>query len=188
MGHIFLQSMKRHVLKLLKVQDTDPINIGHEAVEAVDPADFTRKCFLILGMGRDKSDGEIKLRADNQAVVKWKIDKSRYHFDRLHTEMKKIADFVKGVYMDSPLLALNKVISVHPLGGCPMGNNADQGVVSPLGEVFGYKGLHVIDGSILPTSTGTNPSLTIAAIAEYIATTIPHKLKVEEQEKAETDT
>lgn len=187
MGHIFMQSMKRHVLKLLKVQDTDPINIGHEAVEAVDPADFTRKCFLILGMGRDKSDGEIKLRADNQAIVKWKIDKSRYHFDRLHTEMKKIADFVKGVYMDSPLLALNKVISVHPLGGCPMGDNANQGVVSPLGEVYGYKGLHVIDGSILPTSTGTNPSLTIAAIAEYIATTIPNKLKVEEQEKVETD-
>lgn len=175
MGHIFIQSMKRHVRKLLKVQDFDPINIGHEAVEAVDPASFTRKCFLILGMGRDKSDGEIKLRADNQAIVNWKIDKSRYHFDRLHTEMKKIADFVKGVYMDSPLLHLNKVISVHPLGGCPMGDTPEHGVVSPLGEVFGYKGLHVIDGSILPTSTGTNPSLTIAAIAEYIATTIPQK-------------
>jgi cholesterol oxidase len=175
MGQIFRHSLKRYALKILNMADRDPINIGHEAVEAVDPADFTRKCFLILGMGRDKSDGEIKLRDDNQAVVKWRIDKSRFHFDRLYTEMKKIAAFVKGIYMDSPLLHLNKVISVHPLGGCPMAENEREGVVDPLGQVFGYEGLRVIDGSILPTSTGTNPSLTIAAIAEYIATTIPLK-------------
>lgn len=77
--------------------------------------------------------------------------------------------------MDSPLLHLNKVISVHPLGGCPMGDKESDGVVNPQGEVFGYPGLRVIDGSILPTSTGTNPSLTIAALAECIASTIPAK-------------
>jgi len=35
--------------------------------------------------------------------------------------------------------------------------------------VFGYPGLHVVDGSIVPVPIGRNPSHTIAALAERIA-------------------
>ena len=58
---------------------------------------------------------------------------------------------------------------LHPLGGCQMGASADSGVVVHLGEVFGYPNLIVADGAIVPTSTGRNPSHTIAALAERIA-------------------
>src|SRR5258708_14102020 len=47
-----------------------------------------------------------------------------------------------------------------------MGESPEQGVVDPDGEVFGYPGLHVLDGAILPSATGANPSHTIAAVAE----------------------
>ena len=37
------------------------------------------------------------------------------------------------------------------------------------GEVFGYPGLYVVDGSIMPSAIGVNPSLTIAAVAEKLS-------------------
>jgi cholesterol oxidase len=93
----------------------------------------------------------------------------------MREEMKKLTAHLGGTFMDNPLTHLDKVIAVHPLGGCPMSDSADSGFVSTHGEVYGYEGLYVVDGSILPTSTGTNPSLTIAAVAEFIAEQIPNK-------------
>ena len=66
-----------------------------------------------------------------------------------------------------------KLLTVHPLGGCSMGSDRDAGVVDDIGRVFDleggattYEGLLVLDGSIIPTALGTNPLLTIAALAE----------------------
>lgn len=52
----------------------------------------------------------------------------------------------------------------HPLGGAPMNDACDE-----LGQLYGYKDLFVIDGSLLPgTAAGVNPAFTIAANAERI--------------------
>jgi enediyne biosynthesis protein E9 len=59
--------------------------------------------------------------------------------------------------------------AAHPLGGCRMAASPDLGVVDHRGAVFGYEGLYCIDSSIVPTSLGVNPSLTIAALAERCA-------------------
>lgn len=62
----------------------------------------------------------------------------------------------------------------HPLGGCRMANDAAAGVVDEYGRVFDqaaeagaqfYPGLYITDASIVPTSLGVNPSLTISALA-----------------------
>jgi choline dehydrogenase-like flavoprotein len=65
------------------------------------------------------------------------------------------------------------VLTVHPLGGCPMAERAEEGVVNHLGQVFAgghgeavHPGLVVLDGAIVPTALGTNPCLTIAALSE----------------------
>jgi choline dehydrogenase-like flavoprotein len=57
----------------------------------------------------------------------------------------------------------------HPLGGCRMAETPDVGVVDDRGAVHGYEGLYCIDSSIIPTSLGVNPSLTIAAVSERCA-------------------
>ena len=63
---------------------------------------------------------------------------------------------------------VNRGLTAHPLGGCPMGHDIRTGVVDSHGEVFGYPGLFVADGSIMPGPVGPNPSLTIAAVAGRI--------------------
>jgi hypothetical protein len=57
----------------------------------------------------------------------------------------------------------------HPLGGCRMAESPDLGVTDHTGAVFGYEGLYCVDSSIIPTSLGVNPSLTIAAVSERCA-------------------
>lgn len=70
-------------------------------------------------------------------------------------------------------LAAEHGVTVHPLGGCRMADDARHGVVNARGQVFAgpegdrvFDNLVVLDGSIVPTAVGINPLLTIAAIAE----------------------
>jgi cholesterol oxidase len=65
--------------------------------------------------------------------------------------------------------------TAHILGGAPIGRNAEQGVVNENFEVHNYPGLYIIDGSIMPANPGVNPSLTIAALAEYAMSRIGSK-------------
>lgn len=65
------------------------------------------------------------------------------------------------------------LFTVHPLGGCAMGDRAENGVVNVDCRVFSgnsgeavHTGLYVMDGSVVPGPVGVNPFLTIAAIAE----------------------
>lgn len=67
---------------------------------------------------------------------------------------------------------LKNLVTPHPLGGCNMADDAARGVVDDRGEVYGYPGLYVMDGSVIPRALGLNPSRTIAALAEYAAARI----------------
>lgn len=59
--------------------------------------------------------------------------------------------------------------SQHPLGTCRMGTSPHHSVVDPDGQTHEVRDLYVADGSILPTSLGVNPQLTIMAMATRIA-------------------
>lgn len=59
--------------------------------------------------------------------------------------------------------------SQHPLGSCRMGDRASTSGVDPDGRLWGAENLYVADGSIIPTSLGVNPQLTIMAMATRIA-------------------
>ncbi len=75
----------------------------------------------------------------------------------------------QGLGLFMPLTETQGVYCAHPLGGCRMADSPDLGVVDDFGEVYGYEGLYCIDGSIVPTSLGVNPSLTISALTERCA-------------------
>lgn len=59
--------------------------------------------------------------------------------------------------------------SQHPLGTARIGGDARQSVCDADGRVWGVDGLHVADGSVLPTSLGVNPQESIMAVATRIA-------------------
>jgi cholesterol oxidase len=61
---------------------------------------------------------------------------------------------------------LGMPMTAHILGGAVLGADPERGVVDPYHRVFGYEGLHVVDGSAVPANLGVNPSLTITAMAE----------------------
>ena len=69
----------------------------------------------------------------------------------------------------------HRPLTAHFIGGCPIGKDADHGVVDAYHRVFGYDGLHIVDGSAISANLGVNPSLSITAQAERAASLWPNK-------------
>jgi cholesterol oxidase len=69
----------------------------------------------------------------------------------------------------------NVPVTAHILGGVPFGSTDREGVVGLDCQIHNYPGLYVVDGSIMPANPGVNPSLTIAALAEYAMSKVPQK-------------
>jgi choline dehydrogenase-like flavoprotein len=60
-------------------------------------------------------------------------------------------------------------MAFHPLGTCRMGGDPAAGPIDSWGRLRGYEGIYVSDGSIVPSSLGVNPQITIMALATRIA-------------------
>ncbi|MGI5227052.1 FAD-dependent oxidoreductase [Actinoallomurus sp. CA-142502] len=123
----------------------------------------------LLGMGRDVPDGLLRLRGGN-LDVRWNPDTSDAYFGRVRATMRRIAHVLGARYADNPIWFRKRIVTVHPLGGAPMGRHPGEGVCDPWGEVYGFPGLYIADGAALPGSVGANPSLTIAALADRLST------------------
>jgi cholesterol oxidase len=70
---------------------------------------------------------------------------------------------------------LNRPMTAHFIGGCPIGDSPESGVVDPFQRLYGHPGLHVIDGSTITANLGVNPSLTITAQSERAMAFWPNK-------------
>jgi cholesterol oxidase len=145
--------------------DTDVT--GHIA-DLLESAELSAGGLPLLGMGRDVPDGRMFLNK-GRLDLDWSRDGSEAYFERLRSTSREFAHALGGKFGDNPIWFLRRVITVHPLGGSPMGRSPDEGVVDPYGNVFGYPGLHIADGSVMPGPVGPNPSFTIAALADRFA-------------------
>jgi len=148
--------------------EADPdSDVDAEISELLGPATLPDATLGMLGMGRDIPDGRMRLRGRGRLDVDWSERTSREYFARMSSTMRRIAEDLGGTYMQAPGYTWGRrLITVHPLGGCPMGRDAREGVVDDYGRVFGHPDLYVCDGSVMPGPVGANPALTIAAFAE----------------------
>src|SRR3954451_4034554 len=141
-------------------------NLSDEVSDLFGDCGLSNGLLPLLGMGRDVPDGRMSLK-DGRLEVDWrKHGASEEYFERVRHLSHQIADQLGGEFLDNPIWHLNRVITVHALGGCRMGRDDSEGVVDSYGNVFNLPGLHVADGSVMPGPVGPNPSLTIAALAE----------------------
>lgn len=137
-------------------------------------AAVTEQALPILGMGRDVPDGTLYLRDNPDGGLPmldntWTTRTSAHYFDRMVENMRSLGTALQARFDVNPAYWLSRVITVHPLGGCPMRTSVTPGVVDEFGRVDGVPGLRVCDGSVMPGPVGANPSLTIAAFADRVA-------------------
>jgi cholesterol oxidase len=134
----------------------------------------TRNTLFMLVVGHDDAAGQIVLE-DDRARIHWPGVGQQPHFARASEMMRRATEALGGTYIPNPVwneLTDHNLVTGHLLGGCPMAEAADAGVVNHKGQVFSgigaavHPGLYVMDGAVIPRSLGANPLLTISALAE----------------------
>lgn len=120
--------------------------------------------------------GTMELDPSDRLTVKWPGVGEMDGFGRVAANVDAAVKATGGSYVPNPIwtpVLGRRLVTVHPLGGCPMADDAAGGVVDADCRVFSglsgadvHAGLYVCDGAVLPRSVGVNPLLTISAVAE----------------------
>jgi cholesterol oxidase len=128
-----------------------------------------------LVMAHDGSDGEMRLVGD-RLQVDWPNVGDRANYQRIADKIRTAVQATGGTYVPNPIwtkLLQHRLVTVHPLGGCPMGADAASGVVDAECRVYAgaagtsvHPDLYVCDGAMMSRSLGVNPLITITALSE----------------------
>ena len=169
---------------------------GHGAAHARWMHDLPRMQVLIAlvrdGFHPDSPGGTVTLREDGTPVLDYPL--TPYLFDGMRRAFRAMADlqFAAGAEAVMPVhgrgetfatagaarsaiaafeLAplVTPIVSAHVMGGCPLGPDPRRAVVNLDGRHHQLANLHVLDGSIFPTSIGANPQLSIYGIVAKLA-------------------
>lgn len=152
--------------KLLSRLDLDELLRRNSAEPS--PHEAADRSAVFLAMGRDRANGRLLLHPLTLALdVRWDLQSNIALYDAEEAFVKVLAEKMGGDAAVNPFWSLLRIpVTVHNLGGCPLADSPDRGVLNSDGEVFGYPGLFVLDGAAIPVAIGANPSHTIAAVAE----------------------
>lgn len=132
----------------------------------------------LLAVGHDPAGGHLEMDGD-EVAIRWPGIADEPVFTHISATLRRVAAANKGTFVANPMSARllgGAPLTVHPLGGCIMGNDRDHGVVDHRCRVFDgngarprdavHEGLYICDGSVVPRPLGIHPLLTITAIAE----------------------
>ncbi|MEO8662752.1 MAG: GMC family oxidoreductase [Bryobacteraceae bacterium] len=134
---------------------------------------------LYLVMGQDNARGVILFEKpfteqDGRIRISWDQAGQQQIFTRMNEEIRRHARALRANFISNPtwsVFNLRHLVTAHPLGGCPMGDDYLQGAVDTFGRVFAgdgsvHQGLFVADGAVIPSALGVNPFMTISALTE----------------------
>jgi cholesterol oxidase len=146
---------------------------------------WATQVYLIMSM--DDAGGTLKLDDHERVRVVWDDGGVQPDLELGKRWAQVAAAGIDGKYLDNPIWKPDlghRLVSVHPLGGCPMGDDAATGVVNDECQVFSgtegdalHPGLYVCDGAVIPSSLGVNPLFTISAVAERAVAKLVDRLK-----------
>jgi len=92
-----------------------------------------------------------------------------------HRAARLLAGEIGGTALGTWTDLFNIPMTAHFLGGCTIGDSPATGVIDPYHRVYGYQGLHIVDGSAVSANLGVNPALTITAQAERATAMWPNR-------------
>src|SRR5262249_6358028 len=162
--------------RVMKDNPFSPYNEDHAALNHT---------MIYLIMGHDDAKGTLNLRHENGRVeIDWDDAGRQQVFTLINEEIRRHARSLGGIFVTNPLWSITptrNLITAHPLGGCPLGDDYLQGATDEFGRVFAgdgdvHDGLFVADGSLISTALGVNPFMTISALSERIADRIVRNL------------
>jgi cholesterol oxidase len=145
-----------------------------------DPNGAVNSSLMYLCMARDDSAGRIYLHGDDLRID-WPGAGREPIFNEINQECFAHAKALGASLIENATWQFSPwktLVTAHPLGGCPMGEDGSHGVVDHLGKVFRddtqamHDGLYVADGSIIRAALEVNPFLTISALTERIVENI----------------
>jgi cholesterol oxidase len=144
---------------------------------------------VYLVMGHDDAKGTIHLKTHafdplGRIEIDWDDVGRQAIFTLMNEEIRRHARTLGARFISNPVwsfVSLRNLVTAHPLGGCPMGDDHFQGAVDEFGRVYAadgsiHDGLFVADGSMIPTAVGVNPFMTISAVSERVAERLVRKL------------
>jgi len=156
----------------------------------------------VVGMGREASVGQFRLGKSGETALRVsRTDGKKFYddpiYDAIRQSLARVAEELRdpndptsefvNPFLTNTAGAFDATsIGVsHPLGGCIMGADVTEGTVDEFGHVFDksksgtrpfYEKLYIADASVIPTSLGVNPTLTISALALRIGDQIIKEL------------
>lgn len=138
----------------------------------VSVRDWARRTVILLCMGA--GDDEFRLVPRGRGVASMRAAAPPPPVEvAAATEAARIAAEI--VVGRPGRFRLDRALTAHILGGACPGDSPRDGVIDRHHRVFGYPGLHVIDGSAVAANLGVNPALTIAARAERALAAWPRR-------------
>lgn len=149
---------------------TNDNDVSNELSQIFGRSSALARSLPILGMGADVPDGVLSINGRGILENSWSSESSQPHLIEVRRQMNALMQALGAKFKIRSSRPANRVVTVHPLGGCPADTTACEGVVDPYGRVRGVPGLWITDGSVMPGPVGANPSLTIAAFAHRAGT------------------
>jgi cholesterol oxidase len=127
----------------------------------------------IIALVMQTRDNSISCSGTRTRLGRWKLTSAQGHGEPNptwipagHDAVRRISDRIDGFPGGGWNDVFNIPMTAHFLGGAPIGDSAESGVIDPYHRVYGHPGLHVVDGAAVSANLGVNPSLTITAQAE----------------------
>lgn len=161
----------------VRLQDTQTVaaaiqaNPTGVAAQAYEGPASRSQTYLV--MSHDDADGTLALR-DDRLRIEWAGAGKERAFDLAAQTLAQVNGAIRGEFLPNPMNGEpmgSQVVTVHPVGGCRMGDDWTVGVVDDRSRVYRsehevHDGLLVCDGSVFAGAVAVNPLLTITALAE----------------------
>ncbi len=136
----------------------------------------------VIALVMQTADNSITTFGKRDRFGRWRLTSKQGHgapnpawipvANQVVRRMAKLMNGTPGGTIGEPF---NVPMTAHFIGGCAIGDSPQTGVVDPYHRVYGYDGLHILDGSTISANLGVNPSLTITAQAERALAFWPNK-------------